>query len=523
MKSCAVCARAWYLAVLCCAVLCCAVLCCACVCVCVWGGGGLALHRWNDAVTASTFTNSLFLHRSLGLSPPGTTSPSGSPPGIPCPAGQFAGRRGDSACAPCPAGRFAPAGDGAACVPCPAGRFSADAGAAVCTPCEAGRFGTVPGLNASACSGPCPSGRFSAVPGGTACRVANVTALGAPTFSRQDFAGSPAAPRAVAAADVDGDGFVDVLAASASENTVVWFRSSGGSPAAWTPFTITSTALGAACVLAADIDGDGRVDAVSASTLSNTVAWYRNGGGSPVVWTAHNVSTSLGGVRTAATADVDADGRLDVISASYYDGWVVWHKNIDGFPVLWAPALVGAGLFEPGWVHAADVDGNGWVDVAASSFNGGALTLYYNQGGSPVGWVAVAVVSASALPARALCTADFDGDGRLDLASASDASVVWYRNPGSALVSWTSVALAGIGGASARSIGAADVDADGDVDMVVAFEASNNVLWYRNQGNGSWLSAQTVSSGVHGPASVSLMDVNGDGCVARAPWACVVP
>ena len=82
------------------------------------------------------------------------------------------------------------------------------------------------------------------------------------------------AARFVFAADVDGDGDIDVLSASYDDNKIAWYENDGSE--AFTPRTITTAAAGASSVFAADVDGDGDTDVLSASRFDDKIAWYEN-------------------------------------------------------------------------------------------------------------------------------------------------------------------------------------------------------------------------------------------------------
>ena len=64
---------------------------------------------------------------------------------------------------------------------------------------------------------------------------------------------------------MDGDGDMDALSASQDDNKIAWYQNAAGDGSAWTPFTITTAANGAWSVYAADVDGDGFMDVLSAS------------------------------------------------------------------------------------------------------------------------------------------------------------------------------------------------------------------------------------------------------------------
>jgi hypothetical protein len=80
-------------------------------------------------------------------------------------------------------------------------------------------------------------------------------------------------------------------------------------------------------VYAADMDGDGRVDVLSASRFDDKIAWYRNLGGAPPIWTPYTISTTADFAVSVHAADVDSDGRMDVLSGSFSDNKVALYTN----------------------------------------------------------------------------------------------------------------------------------------------------------------------------------------------------
>lgn len=91
------------------------------------------------------------------------------------------------------------------------------------------------------------------------------------------------------------------------------------------PNTITADANGARAVFSADVDGDGDLDVLSASAAFNgsEIAWYENDGSQN--FTPHTITTSADGAYSVFAADVDGDGDLDVLSASLNDNRIAWY------------------------------------------------------------------------------------------------------------------------------------------------------------------------------------------------------
>ncbi len=69
------------------------------------------------------------------------------------------------------------------------------------------------------------------------------------------------------------------------------------------------------------------MDIISASANDDTIAWYENDGASNPSWTAENIATSADGARSVFAADLDNDGDMDIISVSANDDTIAWYEN----------------------------------------------------------------------------------------------------------------------------------------------------------------------------------------------------
>ncbi|MFW5857489.1 MAG: DUF4347 domain-containing protein, partial [Planctomycetota bacterium] len=81
------------------------------------------------------------------------------------------------------------------------------------------------------------------------------------------------------AADLDGDGDLDLVAVSINDDTVAWYENTDGAGAFGAEQVISIAADGAASVNAGDVDGDGDTDLVVACLDGNAILWYQNDGG----------------------------------------------------------------------------------------------------------------------------------------------------------------------------------------------------------------------------------------------------
>ena len=327
--------------------------------------------------------------------------------------------------------------------------------------------------------------------------------------------------RSVFAADVDGDGDFDALSASDLDDTIAWYENTAGDGSAWTARTITTAADGARSVFAADVDGDGDFDALSASDLDDTIAWYENTAGDGSAWTAHTITTAADGTNSVFAADVDGDGDTDALSASRHFDTIAWHENTAGDGSAWTAHTITTAADDPWSVFAADVDGDGDTDALSASEDDSTIAWYENTAGDGSAWTANTITTA-ANSTRSVYAADVDGDGDTDALSASgaDETIVWYENTAGDGSAWAAHTITTVAN-GARSVFAADVDGDGDTDALSASQFDDTIAWYENRmidcmcSSGrlepSFGAVQTISTAADGAWSVFASDIDGDG------------
>ena len=180
---------------------------------------------------------------------------------------------------------------------------------------------------------------------------------------------------------MDGDGDTDALSASRIDDKIAWYENANGDGTSWTERTITTGADGAHSVFAADVDGDGDTDALSASKFEDKIAWYENTNGDGTAWTVRTISSGADGAYAVFAADVDGDGDIDALSASNFDDKIAWYENTNGDGTAWTVRTITTGADGAFSVFAADVDGDGDLDVLSASYIDDRIAWYENRGG----------------------------------------------------------------------------------------------------------------------------------------------
>ena len=178
-----------------------------------------------------------------------------------------------------------------------------------------------------------------------------------------------AQPQYILVADINNDGYIDLIV-SGSTITILHNNGSG---------MFTSTIFESAGAYAmADMDGDGYVDMMVMDDVTNTVTVLKNNGSG----TFTQLSTVKVGNTPwqAVAADLDGDGDIDVCVGNNYGNNVSIVKN-NGSGTLTQTSLVGVGSY-PGGIAAADVDGNGTIDLIIANSQSNNISILKNRSSS---------------------------------------------------------------------------------------------------------------------------------------------
>jgi hypothetical protein len=233
-------------------------------------------------------------------------------------------------------------------------------------------------------------------------------------------------------------------------------------------FTLASSPVlssAAFSVLALDVNGDGKMDLISANA-DNTVEVLTNDGSGGFMLAS---SSNLGGNPRSVTAFTNADGKVDLISANQYSNTLSFMTN-NGSGGFGLAALLSGGN-QPLQVAAADVNGDGKVDLISANYGDNTLSIWTNNG---IGGFGLASSPAVGNQPFMVAAADVNGDGKLDLISANsgDSTLTVLTNNGSGgFVLATTLAV----GNNPLAVTAADINGDGKVDLISA-NAGDNTL-----------------------------------------------
>ena len=262
-------------------------------------------------------------------------------------------------------------------------------------------------------------------------------------------------------------------------------------------------------IASGDFNNDGHVDFAIGNTGDSSIAIILGNGDGTVAAGAHYIIGTPGAAMAVAVADVNRDGKLDLIFA---DGgtYQVMLGNGDG---TFAPAIShGAtpGHF-PQSIAVADFNGDGKSDIVTGNF--GTVSVYLGNGDGTFGPGQLVQIDTSQLAAsqHSVISGDFNHDGRVDLA---------VTDPANAPYDGISVLLGNGDGtfqaaqkyavSSPIAMITGNFRGGGTLDLVVT-SGTNGGAYFVLLGNGDGTFQSAVSYSLSLPLTVTASDFNGDG------------
>jgi len=268
-------------------------------------------------------------------------------------------------------------------------------------------------------------------------------------------------------------------------------------------FEDSGQSLGAAGtreIIAADLDGDGAHDILAANTITAKKVYLNNGSG---IFSDSGQSLTSASTYSGTVFDADGDGDLDFAEGINGSGNKLWLNNSSG---IFTDSTQTLGASSNTYAYLGiDVDGDGDIDLVEGN-SGQSNSIWLNDG---TGTYSNSGQSFSASHSEALAGADLDGDGDVDFFAGNDSGLAnkVFLNDGSGAFSATAQS---IGSASTQGVFPADVDGDGDFDMIAGnYSGGANKIWI-NDGSASF-SDSGQSLGSYDTMDVFSSDLDGDG------------
>ncbi|BEK95315.1 FG-GAP repeat domain-containing protein [Nocardia seriolae] len=307
------------------------------------------------------------------------------------------------------------------------------------------------------------------------------------------------APIGMVAADFDGDGNPDIVAADFQGSGPILMKGKGDGTFA--PGTrVGSVGNGFGAIAVGDLNGDGKPDVV-AQAWTQIAVFLNKGDG-----TFKPATTSLtleGAQQEVLVADVNGDGKADVLSL-LPTGVQTWLGHGDGTLKAGPVTTFGGtpGTFTLGKFHTGakvDMAINNDVSQQFEGFFGNGDGSFTHKG-----------ASTSGLITEDIRAADFDGDGIDDIVTAdsfSFSTTVLVSDGQGGFKKTNRVNLSGLG---PTSIAVGDFDHDGRMDAAMSAVLNSKMVLFTGNGDGTLTKTGEYDVTAQ-PQTPALADYNKDG------------
>ncbi|EIM31785.1 putative calcium-binding protein,FG-GAP repeat protein, partial [Leptothrix ochracea L12] len=330
----------------------------------------------------------------------------------------------------------------------------------------------------------------------------------------------------IAMGDVTGDGLIDVVAsgldyASFTAAVYVFPQQANGTFGASQVLSASTSWTDPSSLTLVDLNGDQRLDILTTDRSTNQATLFNgnangsangNGFGPAQTLTVGNAATAI------ATADLNGDGRLDIVAARADYGSatpisVLLGANTGGFTpaVAYYAAGTSGNMDLPIDVALGDVDGDGKLDIVTANSGTGQVAVLKGLGDGTFGAATTYNVGTNPI---SLTLADLNGDGRLDILTAvqgnggSTGQLAILNNNGAGFDSAQTYGTAQNGGSFAPLwVGTHDLNLDGLPDIIVADGGASAIRVLTN-------STPRVAEDPATPVPLTLKGADLDGTVA---------
>ncbi|CAF3946881.1 unnamed protein product [Adineta steineri] len=325
-------------------------------------------------------------------------------------------------------------------------------------------------------------------------------------------AGPVSKPAYVAVGDFNGDGKIDIVTANSGTNNIGIFLNNGAGTFATQVTYPTGSSSHPYGVAVGDFNGDGKIDIVSATQVTNNIGIFLNNGAGTFATQVTYPTGSSSHPYGVAVGDFNGDGKIDIVTANSGNGHIGIFLNNGAGTFATQVTYPTGSASQPFYVAVGDFNGDGKIDIVSATQGTNNMGVFINNGAGTFATQITYPTGSSSAP-DGIAVSDFNGDGQIDIVTSNYGTnnMGIFLNNGAGTFATQITYPTGSG--SGPSVGAVgDFNGDGQIDIVSSNYGLNNIGIFLNIGAGTFATQVTFTTGSGStPNCVAVGDFNGDG------------
>jgi len=322
--------------------------------------------------------------------------------------------------------------------------------------------------------------------------------------------------RSIALEDVDLDGDIDIVAGNWGHANRFYLNDGSTDPLSFTGINVSDNANNTESIALTDVDGDGHIDVVSGNRDQVNRLYLNDGSTDPLSFTGNYISSDTHSTWSIASGDVNGDGHIDIVAGNWNQVNRLYLNDGNTDPFTAAGLPISGDTYTTRSIALADINGDGRIDVITGNWNIQPNLLYLNDGDTDPFSAAGLPISGDAHSTFSIAMADVNSDGHIDVVAGNTGGNPnrLYLNNGS------NNPFDGVSGKDisddldhTQSIALVDINGDGHKDVITGNSGQVNRFYLNNGTNDPFagVTGMNISDDTDETSSIALADIEGDG------------